>query len=391
MPNLMLAALLRGCDMSKKIVGNGTSKVAPGQQHHDQPHLISAVGAQVVNPGPDDTVTLPMGTTIVTLEADGRDLLIVLSDGEKIIVPDGAVVVPQIIADNAIVPPANIAALLIGNEVQPAAGPASSSGGNFATNEGAIQAAYGLGNLLPYTELHFETQPTREIFPGVVNHQPGIEIETPDNPAGATDATATVYEAGLAARNGEPAGTGEAADGNPTNNSDPREMTNGTIVLNSPDGVKSVLIDGTAIDHVGQTFAAASGAITITSIDLADGKIGFSYTLADNLLGQTNGGTFQMTVVDSDGDHATATLHVTVVDDAPIAAGDTDTVAAGSYGPETGNVITGAGTTSGAAGADSVGADNATVTSISHSGQTVSAGAGGMVIAPDAAANVCPT
>src|SRR6185312_7108418 len=137
----------------------------------------------------------PEGTTIVSLEADGRDLIIVLSDGEKILVPDGAVVVPEIVVDNTAVPPANIAALLIDNEVQPAAGPTQSSGGNFAADEGAIQSAYGLGNLLPYTELHFELQPRHELFPADVNKEPSVVVETPDNPAGAVDAVATVHEA----------------------------------------------------------------------------------------------------------------------------------------------------------------------------------------------------
>ncbi|HTK71865.1 MAG TPA: Ig-like domain-containing protein, partial [Croceibacterium sp.] len=370
--------------MSKKIVGKGATNEAPGQQHRDQHHVVSSEGAQVVNPGPGDTVTLPEGTTIVSLEADGRDLIIVLSDGEKILIPDGAVVVPQIVVDNTAVPPANIAALLIDNEVQPAAGPAQSSGGNFAADEGAIQSAYGLGNLLPYTELHFELQPRHELFPAVVNKEPSVVVETPDNPAGAIDAVATVYEAGLPARNGEPAGTGEAADGDLTNDSDPRETTNGTIVVNSPDGIQAVLVNGTAIDHVGQIFTSADGTLKITSIDLAAGRIGFSYTLADNLLGQTSDGPFQVTVVDSDGDQATATLHINVVDDAPIAAADTDTVAAGTYGPESGNVISGEGTTSGAEGADRVGADAASVSAVSHGDQSVTADDGGtMVIAGD--------
>jgi len=378
------ASVLRGYLMSKKIVGKGATNEAPGQQHHDQHHVVSSEGAQVVNPGPGGTVTLPEGTTIVSLEADGRDLIIVLSDGEKILVPDGAVVVPEIVVDNTAVPPANIAALLIDNEVQPAAGPTQSSGGNFAADEGAIQSAYGLGNLLPYTELHFELQPRHELFPADVNKEPSVVVETPDNPAGAVDAVATVHEAGLPARDGEPAGTGEAADGNLTNNSDPSETTNGTIVVNSPDGIQAVLINGTAIDHVGQTFTSPDGTLKITSIDLAAGRIGFSYTLVDNLLGQTTDGPFQVTVIDSDGDQATATLHINVVDDAPIAAADTDTVAAGTYGPESGNVITGDGTTSGAAGADRVGADDASVSAVSHGEQNVTADESGtMVIAGD--------
>ena len=53
-----------------------------------------------------------------------------------------------------------------------------------------------------------------------------------------------------------------------------------------------------------------------------------------------------------------------IVDDAPKAVLDTDTVAAGTYGPESGNVIDGIGTTSGEEGMDTLGADGASVTGI---------------------------
>src|SRR5439155_10395320 len=61
------------------------------------------------------------------------------------------------------------------------------------------------------------------------------------------------------------------------------------------------------------------------------------------------------TVTDSDGDSANGTLQIQVNDDTPVAHNDTD--ALDSNHTATGNVITGAGTTSGSAGADSFGAD----------------------------------
>jgi len=240
--------------MSEKTVTNEPRHHAVRQHHHPKAPAAALQQAQVVNPGTGDVVTLPAGTTIVSVEAEGRDLLIVLNDGERLLVPGGAIVVPQIVVDGTVVPPTNVAALLIDSDVQPAAGPTPSSGGNFATGEGAIQAAYDLGNLLPYTELQFGTQPRQEIIPGVVDREPVVVVETPDNPVGVINAIATVYEAGLPTRNGEPAGTGEAADGNGTNNSDTRETTSGTIVFDAPDGGKEVLINDVAVDHVGQTF-----------------------------------------------------------------------------------------------------------------------------------------
>src|SRR6185503_21302476 len=58
----------------------------------------------------------------------------------------------------------------------------------------------------------------------------------------------------------------------------------------------------------------------------------------------------------------------------PVARPDEDRLPAGSYGPASGNAITGAGTTSGAAGADHVGAAPATITAVQGAGgQTITA------------------
>ena len=57
---------------------------------------------------------------------------------------------------------------------------------------------------------------------------------------------------------------------------------------------------------------------------------------------------------------------------APVARPDVDHLPAGSYGPATGNAITGDGTSSGAAGADNVAASPATIASVEGAGgQTV--------------------
>ena len=57
-------------------------------------------------------------------------------------------------------------------------------------------------------------------------------------------ASTTVNEAGLPARGGESAGSGEIADGNPNNNSDTSETTSGTIGFTSADGIQTVSLGG---------------------------------------------------------------------------------------------------------------------------------------------------
>ncbi len=307
---------------------------------------------QVLTPNAQGVVVLPQGVSLDDVEVVGRNLVVVAADGTRYVIVDGAVIVPQIVVDGVAVPPLNLAALLLGNEPEPAAGNARSSGGNFAVPVGPIQAAYGLGDLLPYTELSFPEPQDEEIIPQPLDRDPTTIIISSNNPTGAQAATATVNEAGLPARPGEPAGSDSASNS---------ETTVGSIQFEALDGLRSITLNGVAITTVGQTFTTPRGVLTITS--MAPGSYGYSYTLTDNTNANANPmDVFVVAVTDTDGDVATANLTISVADDVPTARNDTDTVAAGSYAAETGNVVTGTGTTSGATGADTKGADDATVT-----------------------------
>ncbi|MDJ0642092.1 MAG: DUF5801 repeats-in-toxin domain-containing protein [Erythrobacter sp.] len=292
----------------------------------------SAGASETVLPAGNEVVTLPPGLSLEGLEVNGRDLVILLSDGSRIVVPDGAVFVPQIIVDGVAVPPLNIAQLLTGNDPEPAAGASQSSGGNFADDEGAIQDAFDLGDLLPFTTFGFPEDTEEEIIP-FSDEEPEVVIQTPNDPVGSQDAVASVDEAGLPERGdgeqGEPEGTDE-----PSNS----ETTTGTIVFDAPDGLESITINGQPVTSVGQTVSTPLGTLTITSINLATGEIGFSYTLEDNTLGEESD-VFDVVVEDVDGDQATAALTIDIVDDAPIAADDVGVVPAGSHDPITGDVL----------------------------------------------------
>ena len=135
-------------------------------------------------------------------------------------------------------------------------------------------------------------------------------------------------------------------------------------MFNSPDGITSLTINGVALTGVGQTFTSQRGTLTITSFDPVGGTANFTYTLTDNIIGGTLADQFTVVLTDPQGDVATSTLTINVADDAPTARNDIDTVLASTYSAQTGNVITGTGTTSGVAGADTLGADNAGITRI---------------------------
>jgi VCBS repeat-containing protein len=264
--------------------------------------------------------------------------------------------VPQIVVDGVAVPPMNLAALLIGDEaIEPAAGNPRSSGGNFFEPAGPMQDPFPIGDLLPPTDFSFGADFTREVIPQPIDRNPALTIVTVDQPAGATNATATVAESGLPVRGAEPAGSNAAAT---------TETTAGTIRFSSPDGITALTINGTAVTGPGQTIVSPRGTLTLTSVDLVTGTIGFTYTLTDNLVGGTLGDQFTVSVTDPDGDVATSILTINVADDAPTARADTDAVPASTFTAQTGNVITGVGTTSGAPGADTLGADGASLTRI---------------------------
>jgi VCBS repeat-containing protein len=309
----------------------------------------------ILVPDASGRIVLPAGASIDDITVSGADLIITLPNGQVFIIPGGAVDIPAIVLDGDTVPASTVAQLLENlGELNPEAGGVRSSGGNFAESEGAIQDPYALGDLLPYTELAFPQPEQRELLPNVVDDEPEIVIVTPDQPTGVAAATASVNEAGLPARGGEPAGSNSAANS---------ETTTGSIVYDARDGLASLTINGTAITAVGQVITTPLGQLTITS--LTPGNVGYSYTLTDNTNANNNlTDPFTVVVTDNDGDTATATLTISVVDDVPTARNDSDQVAAGSFAPEAGNVLTGAGTTSGAAGADTPGADGATLTGI---------------------------
>ena len=103
--------------------------------HHQAPPVV--VGGNVPPPAPvhvvyvptgpetrvapdaNGVVHLPGGTSLQDVHIVGRDLVVQLPDGSHILIVDGAVFPPQLVIGDVQVPPQNLAALVIGSEVQP--------------------------------------------------------------------------------------------------------------------------------------------------------------------------------------------------------------------------------------------------------------------------------
>ncbi|RWE29669.1 MAG: hypothetical protein EOS78_29600, partial [Mesorhizobium sp.] len=152
----------------------------------------------------------------------------------------------------------------------------------------------------------------------------------------------------------------------------------GAISIDAPDGIGSIVINGTTVTGVNQQILGQFGYITILSFDPGTGAIQYDYTVTESVThpfhttgydaSDTVPDTFSITVTDVDGDTASTTFAVAIIDDVPTAVADTDSVSAGQFGPATGNVLVGgtdavdANTTDGVA--DVQGADGATVAGV---------------------------
>ena len=152
---------------------------------------------------------------------------------------------------------------------------------------------------------------------------PSLIIETPDQPAGAINATELVNEKGLPVRGASPRVRVRAPPRAPMAISS--ESNIGTIVFSTPDGFGSVSMNGTIITGNGQQIAGLFGTITITAYNPAAGTIGYSYTLSDNTSGDATQDVFTVVATDDDGDTATGSLTVHIIDDVPTARNDSGT------------------------------------------------------------------
>ena len=138
-----------------------------------------------------------------------------------------------------------------------------------------------------------------------------------------------------------------------------------TTLIEGQPVTTQVVVDGQLVSNPLTIVGESGNSLTITGFNPATGILSYSYTLSqpgvnnapgsdDPLANLQLSDDFQMVAVDTDGDTASAWINITIVDDAPIATVDTNSVAEKALSVE-GNVLTN----------DKVGADtNATPVSI---------------------------
>ncbi|WP_240233121.1 DUF5801 repeats-in-toxin domain-containing protein [Devosia lacusdianchii] len=167
------------------------------------------------------------------------------------------------------------------------------------------------------------------------------------------------------------------------------ESASGSLTVTSADGVKTLTVGGLTVITNG-VFTAGSittplgNTLAVTGYNAATGVVSYTYTLNDNESHANGAGAnslfedLTVALTDQDNQTANGTLSVNIVDDVPVLAADTDSLAAGVYTPATGNVLT---DVEGDGGADRLGADGGSVVGVVKGATGIAAEAAGTVSA----------
>ncbi|RAZ71849.1 hypothetical protein DPM35_30265, partial [Mesorhizobium atlanticum] len=303
---------------------------------------------------------LPANVSIDNIKVDGHNLVLVQPDGSEIVIKDGALNVPTFILGDVEVPRVALIAALEASHVDVAFGAdgsisaggngsPSSAGGNFEQPPGGIGDGFGLTALLPPTDLAFGQPEHRELFPGLVNRAPEIDV-TPTSP-NPLDGNNVVDESGLPVIGSNPSDAAIHATGtihlaDPDGAGDLKTLTVG-LGGSTPVTVNISSITGANSQSFDFTSGGAHGTLIITGYDPATGNAIYTYTLTNPVHDATPnngadtvspGDTFTLTVTDNSNASGTANLVIDIKDDVPHAVADTSGILAGATSAS-GNVL----------------------------------------------------
>ena len=286
---------------------------------------------QTVPSAPNGRFIFDFPADAATLTRNGDDLVLTFEDGSSIRLQGFYTTyskeeMPSFQVEGVEISGQDFFAAL-GEDLMPAAGPAAGS----SAARGGRYNEYGGSDLLDGIDhlgrLDIGFDGGTQLATDTVEPSPYSEVDhgvtvTPSGVGAATEVV-TVYEAGLAG--GSQAGEKDA----PT-------MARGSLSINAPDGVASIVIGGVVVFEngalTGKGVSTDEGTLSVTGYDPATGKLDFSYSLDRNTTEHVKSDpdtdtqishTLVVTVTDTDGDSGSTTITVNVVDDAPTAVDDT--------------------------------------------------------------------
>ena len=150
-------------------------------------------------------------------------------------------------------------------------------------------------------------------------------VVTPSDPSAESEVV-TVYESGL-------------ADGSQAGQDDAPTTASGSLSINAPDGVASIVIGGVVVFEkgalTGNTVSTDEGTLTVTGFDTVTGELTFTYELSGNTTEHSGSGMddishdLTVTVTDMDDTEVDSIITVNVVDDVPTISAEGVTVTEG--------------------------------------------------------------
>ncbi|MGQ7957202.1 retention module-containing protein [Pseudomonas sp. SP16.1] len=273
---------------------------------------------------------------------------------------------------------------------------ATTAGGSAMAVAGAtvVQGAYGVLTLSPDGSYSYARD---EGTPGGVSDVFTYTLQDGDGDTDTATLTIAIGNTPPEISNLTPAASGGDVtvdeDDLPAGSDSTKESLtqSGDFTISSPDGIASLTIGGVTfisngVFTAGSFTTALGNTLSVTGYNAVTGVVSYSYTLVDNETHAAGNGEnslfedFAVVLTDQDGQFASDTLSVNIIDDVPDAQNDTDSIAAGGFDPATGNVITDAApgdTGDSDAGADTRGADGAVVSSVT----ATTAGGSAMAVA----------
>jgi len=251
-------------------------------------------------------------------EIDPGSLNVILD--ENAVVDDGFIII------DGVAIPADIAAGEV-EEIEPEAAPVALSGGGSAQpfELGDIGPNIDITDLLPPTALLFTIPEEEELDPFAdTDDVPEVEV-VPDTPVDPNVSGPSIEPIdAVADETALPGGSDEGSGA---------DVTTGDLVVDTGnDELASLVINGVDVTS-GGTVTGEYGTLTV-SVN-PDGTFEYTYVLTDNTIDHPDAGSvgttegisddFTVVVTDDDGDTATDTLVVGIVDDGPVAVIDTAT------------------------------------------------------------------
>ncbi|WP_303953903.1 VCBS domain-containing protein [Desulfovibrio piger] len=309
---------------------------------------------QTVPSAPDGRFIFDFPADAATLTRNGDDLVLSFEDGSSIQLQGFYTTyskeeMPSFQVEGVEISGQDFFAAL-GEDLMPAAGPAASNasrGGRYNEYGGSdlLDGIDHLGRL----DIGFDGA-TQLATDTVEPSAPEVDIDydvtiTAGPEAGPVDLT--VYEGGLAG------GSQAGQAGTPT-------TASGSLTINAPDGVASIVIGGVVVFEkgalTGNAVSTDEGALTVTGFDPVTGELTFTYQLSGNTTEHSGSGMddishdLTVTVTDTDGTEVDSTITVNVVDDVPTVGSFSHKMSEGDAVPVVGNALSGA--VAGADGAD---------------------------------------